>query len=97
MSYVNKIITKKEKEIEVKNKRDDSTSKRIFLVQGKNSGKLAWYYIRVYENMISDFLNDSKRSVVSLKLYGDIVSCGFGNRPLPEDIKALVNKLRTMQ
>lgn len=57
----------------------------LYLVQGMNQGKKAWYYFLVEKMKHERFKIDVKSDFIDLADYGTILYSGFGEEP-PEDV-----------
>lgn len=60
----------------------------VFLVTGgsDNSGRKAWYFIRVDSPKVSAFHRAIKSGNINLDEYGEILDSGYGEQP-PESVK----------
>ena len=63
----------------------------IYLVQGTDRGRKAWYYVQVEPMKVPLFLKEAPGKQVNLEDYGRIVYSGYGEEP-PEDIKKKVEE-----
>lgn len=64
----------------------------MYLIKGRNSGRMAWYYILVDKTKLTSFKqNMLKKNDINLSEYGKIIYSGWGKNP-PEEIIKIIKK-----
>ena len=59
----------------------ENPSKRIYLVRGKNRGKLAWHYVLVEKLLFGLFLKRTQGGSLDVKDFGKVLKSGWGVDP----------------
>lgn len=60
----------------------------VYLVQGMDKGRPAWYYLKVEKNKVPLFEGEVRknRGSIELEYYGEVLEYGWGEQP-PENIR----------
>ena len=65
--------------------KDSNSKKRIYLVRGKEEGKLAWHYVLVNKHVLGLFLKKTNGGSLDVADFGTVFLSGWGKDP-PVDI-----------
>ena len=81
-----------ESEANVNMKYNENASERIYLVRGKDRGKLAWHYILVEKALLPLFLRRTNGSSLDVADFGLVLEGGWGKDP-PENVRKNINEM----
>ena len=81
-----------ESEADVNMKYNENASERIYLVRGKDRGKLAWRYVQVEKALLPLFLRRTNGGSINLEDFGLILTDGWGKDP-PENVRKNINEM----
>ena len=81
-----------ESEADVNMKYKENASERIYLVRGKDRGKLAWHYVLVKKALLPLFLRRAKGGSLDVADFGRVLKSGWGKDP-PEDIRKSIREM----
>ena len=73
-------------------KYNKSAGERMYLVRGKNRGKLAWYYVQVEKALLPLFLRRANGGSLDVADFGLVLKSGWGEDP-PENVKKNINEM----
>lgn len=69
--------------------KDSNSAKIIYLVRGKNEGKLAWHYVLVNKHVMGLFLKKTQGGSLDVPDFGAVLRSGQGKNP-PVDITNII-------
>ena len=75
-----------ESEADVNMKYNENARKRIYLVRGKDRGKLAWHYIQIEKALLPLFLKRTNGDSLDVADFGLVLRSGWGKDP-PENVR----------
>ena len=81
-----------ESEADVNMKYNENASERIYLVRGKDRGKLAWHYVQVEKALLPLFLRRTNGGSLDVADFGHILKSGWGKDP-PENVRTNINEM----
>ena len=81
-----------ESEANVNMKYNENASERIYLVRGKDRGKLAWHYVFVEKALLPLFLRRTNGSSLDVADFGLVLEGGWGKDP-PENVRKNINEM----
>ena len=81
-----------ESEADVNMKYNENASERIYLVRGKDRGKLAWHYVQVKKALLPLFLRRTNGGSLDVADFGLILTGGCGKDP-PENVRKNINEM----
>jgi hypothetical protein len=61
----------------------------VYLVRGKDQGRLAWHYVLVDQDKLSAFLRQLATRSMDVSRYGRILDSGWGQNPPPSNTRAI--------
>ena len=79
-------------EADVNMKYNENASERIYLVRGKDRGKLAWRYVHVEKALLPLFLRRANGDSINLADFGLVREGGWGKDP-PENVRKNINEI----
>ena len=79
-------------EADVNMKYNENASERIYLVRGKDRGKLAWRYVHVQKALLPLFLRRANGDSINLADFGLVHEGGWGKDP-PENVRKNINEI----
>ena len=81
-----------ESKANVNMKYNENASERIYLVRGKDRGKLAWHYVQVEKALLPLFLRRTNGGSLDVADFGHILKSGWGKDP-PENVRTNINEM----
>ena len=81
-----------ESKADVNMKYNENASERIYLVRGKDRGKLAWHYVQVEKALLPLFLRRTNGGSLDVADFGLILESGWGKDP-PENVRTNINEM----
>ena len=81
-----------ESEANVNMKYNENASERIYLVRGKDRGKLAWHYVQVEKTLLPLYLRRTKSGSLDVADFGLVLKSGWGKDP-PEKVRKNINEM----
>ena len=81
-----------ESEADVNMKYNENASERIYLVRGKDRGKLAWHYVQVEKALLPLFLRRTNGGSLDVADFGLVLTSGWGKDP-PEEVRKNINEM----
>ena len=81
-----------ESEADVNMKYNENASERIYLVRGKDRGKLAWHYVQVEKALLPLFLRRINGGSLDVADFGRVLKSGWGKDP-PENVQKNINEM----
>ena len=81
-----------ESKADVNMKYNENASGRIYLVRGKDRGKLAWHYVQVEKALLPLFLRRTNGGSLDVADFGLILKSGWGKDP-PENVRTNINEM----
>ena len=81
-----------ESEADVNMKYNENASDRIYLVRGKDRGKLAWRYVLVEKALLPSFFMHANGGSLNVADFGLVLTSGSGKDP-PEDVRKNINEM----
>ena len=81
-----------ESKADVNMKYNENASERIYLVRGKDRGKLAWHYVQVEKALLPLFLRRTNGGSLDVADFGHILKSGWGKNP-PENVRTNINEM----
>ena len=81
-----------ESEADVNMKYNENASERIYLVRGKDGGKLAWHYVQVEKALLPLFLRRTNGGSLDVADFGLVLKSGWGKDP-PENVRKNINEM----
>ena len=81
-----------ESEVNVNMKYNENASDRIYLVRGKDRGKLSWHYVLVEKALLPLFLRRTNGGSLDVADFGLVLKSGWGKDP-PENVQKNINEM----
>ena len=81
-----------ESEADVNMKYNENASERIYLVRGKDRGKLAWHYVQVEKALLPLFLRRTNGGSLDVADFGLVLTSGWGKDP-PEEVRKNITEM----
>ena len=81
-----------ESKADVNMKYNENASERIYLVRGKDRGKLAWHYVQVEKALLPLFLRRTNGGSLDVADFGRFLKSGWGKDP-PENVRKNINEM----